>query len=110
MRWGWELVGRPNWRKPRRSGSVWSGPCGGWSGTWTALGRKRPRNRKRIGAEFIGQSPVCLILGDNIFYGNDLIAALERAADLRSGASLFGTGLTLPVLLLTLSALAIRLS
>ena len=28
-----------------------------------------------IGAEFIGQSPVCLILGDNIFYGNDLIKA-----------------------------------
>src|SRR5215210_2951769 len=25
-----------------------------------------------IGAEFIGQSSVCLILGDNIFYGNDL--------------------------------------
>ncbi len=33
-----------------------------------------------IGADFIGQSPVCLILGDNIFYGNELIAALERSA------------------------------
>ncbi len=42
-----------------------------------------------IGADFIGQSPVCLILGDNIFYGNDLVAALERAAQLRSGAALF---------------------
>jgi glucose-1-phosphate thymidylyltransferase len=42
-----------------------------------------------IGAEFIGQSAVALILGDNIFYGNDLVVALERAADLRSGARLF---------------------
>jgi glucose-1-phosphate thymidylyltransferase len=42
-----------------------------------------------IGADFIGASPVCLVLGDNIFYGNDLIASLERAADLESGATLF---------------------
>ena len=42
-----------------------------------------------IGADFIGQSPVCLILGDNIFYGNDLVAALERSATLQSGAKLF---------------------
>jgi glucose-1-phosphate thymidylyltransferase len=42
-----------------------------------------------IGAEFIGRSTVSLILGDNIFYGNDLIVALERAAQLRSGARLF---------------------
>jgi glucose-1-phosphate thymidylyltransferase len=42
-----------------------------------------------IGAEFIGGSSVCLILGDNIFYGNDLIQALEQAANLRDGAKLF---------------------
>ena len=42
-----------------------------------------------IGAEFIGQSPVCLILGDNIFYGNELIKALEQSAELRHGAKLF---------------------
>jgi glucose-1-phosphate thymidylyltransferase len=42
-----------------------------------------------IGAEFVGQSPVCLILGDNIFYGNDLISALERAAQLEQGATIF---------------------
>ena len=39
-----------------------------------------------IGADFIGGSPVCLILGDNIFYGNDMIGALERSAQLRVGA------------------------
>lgn len=42
-----------------------------------------------IGAEFVGDSPVCLILGDNIFYGNDLIRGLEDAATLRQGAELF---------------------
>jgi glucose-1-phosphate thymidylyltransferase len=42
-----------------------------------------------LGADHIGDSSVCLILGDNIFYGNDLIRALERSADLREGARLF---------------------
>jgi glucose-1-phosphate thymidylyltransferase len=42
-----------------------------------------------IGADFVGSSPVCLILGDNIFYGNDLINGLERSADLTEGAKLF---------------------
>ena len=42
-----------------------------------------------IGAEFIEDSSVCLILGDNIFYGNDLITALETSAGLKRGAKLF---------------------
>jgi glucose-1-phosphate thymidylyltransferase len=42
-----------------------------------------------IGADFVGSSPVCLILGDNIFYGNDLIRLLERFSDLVEGARLF---------------------
>jgi glucose-1-phosphate thymidylyltransferase len=42
-----------------------------------------------IGADFVGNSPVCLILGDNIFYGNDLISALERSTTLKEGAKLF---------------------
>jgi glucose-1-phosphate thymidylyltransferase len=42
-----------------------------------------------IGAEFIGDSPVCLILGDNVFYGHDLTAMLDDAAQLRSGATVF---------------------
>jgi glucose-1-phosphate thymidylyltransferase len=42
-----------------------------------------------IGAEFIGASSVCLILGDNIFYGNDLIRLLEGSSDLTEGARLF---------------------
>ena len=41
-----------------------------------------------IGAEFIGQDPVALILGDNIFYGNFRVEQL--AADFRQGAMVFG--------------------
>ena len=42
-----------------------------------------------LGAEFIGDSPVCLILGDNIFYGHDLTGMLEDAARLKSGRRVF---------------------
>jgi len=43
-----------------------------------------------IGEEFIGDSPVCLILGDNIFYGHGLSEKLEKAALLTEGALVFG--------------------
>lgn len=42
-----------------------------------------------IGREFIGNDPVCLILGDNIFYGQGLSSRLRRAAQQRSGGSVF---------------------
>ncbi len=42
-----------------------------------------------IGAEFIGKDPVCLILGDNIFYGEGLTRMLESAASLKAGARVF---------------------
>src|SRR4051812_5594316 len=42
-----------------------------------------------LGADFIGDSPVCLILGDNIFYGHDLTDMLEDSANLRTGARVF---------------------
>ena len=43
-----------------------------------------------IGEDFIGNSPVCLILGDNIFYGHGFGQTLEEAARLRDGALVFG--------------------
>jgi glucose-1-phosphate thymidylyltransferase len=43
-----------------------------------------------IGREFVGRSPSCLILGDNIFYGHGLTEALQRAAAATSGATVFG--------------------
>ena len=42
-----------------------------------------------IGADFIGQGPCTLILGDNIFYGHDLTAELKVATDKKSGATIF---------------------
>jgi glucose-1-phosphate thymidylyltransferase len=42
-----------------------------------------------IGAQFIGNDPVCLILGDNIFFGHDLMHFLVESAKLRVGARVF---------------------
>jgi glucose-1-phosphate thymidylyltransferase len=42
-----------------------------------------------IAEEFIGSSPVCLILGDNIFYGAELIQLVEKSASLTSGAEVY---------------------
>lgn len=42
-----------------------------------------------LGADFIGQSPVCLVLGDNIFYGAGFTSKLRRAAQREDGASVF---------------------
>ena len=43
-----------------------------------------------IGEEFIGDSKVCLVLGDNIFYGQGFSDMLKRAANQESGATVFG--------------------
>lgn len=42
-----------------------------------------------IGADFIGADSVCLILGDNLFYGHNLTLLLEKAARLTSGGCVF---------------------
>lgn len=43
-----------------------------------------------LGADFIGNQPACLILGDNLFYGQNFSAMLKRAASLEKGACIFG--------------------
>lgn len=43
-----------------------------------------------IGEEFIGDDPVCLILGDNIFYGHGLTESLQTAYKRKTGATVFG--------------------
>lgn len=43
-----------------------------------------------IGEEFIGDSNVCLILGDNIFYGQNFYPKLSSALERRTGATIFG--------------------
>jgi len=42
-----------------------------------------------LGADFVGTEPVCLILGDNIFYGHELSGKLKRSAKLTHGARVF---------------------
>ncbi len=42
-----------------------------------------------IGRDFIGKDRVALVLGDNIFYGNELSGLLQRAAKRESGATVF---------------------
>jgi len=43
-----------------------------------------------IGENFIGNDSCCLILGDNIFYGNSLIKLLQESVNLINGAVVFG--------------------
>lgn len=43
-----------------------------------------------IGADFIGNDRVCLVLGDNIFYGQSFGAQLKAAAERETGATVFG--------------------
>ncbi|MCM2326489.1 MAG: glucose-1-phosphate thymidylyltransferase RfbA [Lysobacter sp.] len=42
-----------------------------------------------IGRDFVGRDDSCLVLGDNIFYGHDLSAPLQRAAGRQDGATVF---------------------
>lgn len=42
-----------------------------------------------IGKDFIGNSPSALVLGDNVFYGHDLVKSLDHASSQASGATVF---------------------
>ncbi|MBR6530603.1 MAG: glucose-1-phosphate thymidylyltransferase RfbA [Clostridia bacterium] len=43
-----------------------------------------------LGEEFIGDDSVCLILGDNVFYGQDMTRVLQSAMNNKTGATIFG--------------------
>jgi len=43
-----------------------------------------------IGERFIGKDKVALILGDNIYYGSDLVQILKKASSHKAGATIFG--------------------
>lgn len=49
-----------------------------------------------IGEQFIGNDSVCLVLGDNIFYGQGMGGLFKEAASIDSGATLFGYHVTDP--------------
>jgi len=43
-----------------------------------------------LGKEFIGSGSVCLVLGDNVFFGQEFSPKLQQAAKLESGSTIFG--------------------
>ncbi len=43
-----------------------------------------------IGRSFVGKDGVCLILGDNVFYGDSLIRLMQKACKRKKGATVFG--------------------
>ncbi len=49
-----------------------------------------------VGRDFLGDSPACLILGDNIFYGGGLGGLMKECARLTEGAIIFGYRVTDP--------------
>ncbi len=64
-----------------------------WGVRFTYAVQPEPRGLAEaflIGREFIADEPVCLILGDNIFYGHRLADTVRSAAQLREGAQIFG--------------------
>ena len=43
-----------------------------------------------IGRNFVGKDGVCLILGDNVFYGDSLVRLMQKACKRKKGATVFG--------------------
>jgi glucose-1-phosphate thymidylyltransferase len=63
-----------------------------WGLQFTYAEQDQPRGLAdafRVGAEFVGEEPACLILGDNIFFGNNLPGILRRVSALKEGALIF---------------------
>jgi glucose-1-phosphate thymidylyltransferase len=70
-----------------------------WGLHFTYLEQKEPRgpaDALRIGRAFIDDQPVCLILGDNIFFGDRLISILYEATQLTEGAIIFAREVDTP--------------
>jgi glucose-1-phosphate thymidylyltransferase len=49
-----------------------------------------------IGADFLGDDPSCLVLGDNLFYGHDFSMTLKAADQRTTGATIFGYNVAEP--------------
>lgn len=70
-----------------------------WGLTFTYAAQAEPRGLADaflIGEEFIDNEPVCLVLGDNIFYGYGITGKVQAAAQLTDGALVFAYGVQDP--------------
>jgi glucose-1-phosphate thymidylyltransferase len=68
------------------------GDGGQWGMKFVYAEQSEPRGLAdafRVGADFIGDDTVCLILGDNIFYGHGLAEVLRKCATTADGAAIF---------------------
>jgi glucose-1-phosphate thymidylyltransferase len=68
------------------------GDGGQWGLRFSYAEQAEPRGLAdafRVGRDFVGNEPVCLILGDNILFGHGVPRLLRRAAMLREGAVIF---------------------
>jgi glucose-1-phosphate thymidylyltransferase len=68
------------------------GDGGRWGISLSYTEQPRPEGLAQafvIGRDFVGDGPVALVLGDNIFYGGGLSAMLQEAARPRTGATVF---------------------
>jgi glucose-1-phosphate thymidylyltransferase len=63
-----------------------------WGLSFTFKAQDKPRGLADaflVGHDFVGGKPVCLILGDNIFFGHGLAGQLKKSARIKSGAIVF---------------------
>ena len=64
-----------------------------WGLTFSYVEQPKPEGLAQafiIGRDFIGDDKVCMILGDNVFYGHGLPEKLRRAAAMKAGGTVFG--------------------
>jgi len=76
----------PHFRKLLKDGSQ-------WGLSFSYIEQPKPEGLAQafiLGKEFVGNDTVCLILGDNIFYGHGLSKKVTQAAGLKVGATIFG--------------------
>ena len=69
------------------------GDGGRWGLRFSYVEQARPDGLAQafvLGADFVASDSVCLILGDNIFFGHGLSAMLQRCGTLEHGATVFG--------------------
>jgi len=69
------------------------GDGGQWGLEFSYIEQPKPEGLAQafiLGRDFIGDESVCLVLGDNLFYGHGFVDVLAKAAQLQDGALIFG--------------------